>query len=227
MLKKLIANLHNSHFFGLIFHTLDYCLYKELEDCTSVLDIGCGPSSPLRNIPHIKYSVGIEAHKSYIDISKSAGIHTKYINANVLDQHFDKASFDAVILIDVLEHLTEKDGLAVLKKVEAWAKKKVIVTTPNGFISQGELDKNPYQRHLSGWESWKLEKLGFSCRGLAGPKFLRKAKEDDDSMDDNLLISIKYSPQIVWFVIATIAQMFTYYIPSVSFGLFCVKKSQK
>jgi len=62
-----------------IFHKLDYCLQKELKDCQTVLDLGCGPSSPLKNIKNIKYSVGVELFKPYLEISKKQKIHNKYL----------------------------------------------------------------------------------------------------------------------------------------------------
>ncbi len=56
---------------------------------------------------------------------------------------------DAVICIDVLEHLTKKEGLEFIKKMEKWAKKKIIIFT-NGYVPQ-DVDKNPLQIHKSGW----------------------------------------------------------------------------
>ena len=116
-----------------IVHKLDYCLQKELKSCDSVLDLGCGPSSPLKNCKNIKYSVGVEAFKPYLDISKKQKIHTNYLPKNILNLDFPKNSFDAVILIEVLEHLTKKDGQKILKLANKWAKKKIIISTPNNF----------------------------------------------------------------------------------------------
>lgn len=62
---KIINRLHHSRILGRIFHTLDYCLSQELNDCESVLDLGCGPSSPLERCVNIRYSVGIEAFEPY------------------------------------------------------------------------------------------------------------------------------------------------------------------
>jgi len=40
---NVINQLHKSRLLGATFHTLDYCLQKELSDCETVLDLGCGP----------------------------------------------------------------------------------------------------------------------------------------------------------------------------------------
>ena len=125
--------------------------------------------------------------------------------------------------MEVIEHMEETEGLDVLKKIEKWAKKKVIISTPNGFFPQKIVDNNPMQVHLSGWDTNKMKSLGFSkILGLAGLKHLR-AEIDHDSMDAELFISMKYKPKFFWFIIATLSQIFTYHFPIFAFGLFCVK----
>jgi len=157
---------------GKIFHTLDYCLQKELCDCESVLDLGCGPSSPLQHCKNVKYSVGVEAFGPYLEESKKKKIHSKYLDKKIEELDFLENSFDAVIMIEVLEHLPEKTGLEILRKVEKLARKKVIISTPNGFIAQKAVDNNPMQKHLSWLDCKKMKSLGFKCHGLAGLKFL-------------------------------------------------------
>lgn len=222
-MRNLINSFHNSDFFGRIFHTLNYCLKKELKDCESVLDLGCGPSSPLQYCQNIKYSVGVEPFKLYLEESKRKKIHTKYLLKKMEDVDFPNKSFDAVIMIEVLEHLQENVGLKMLEKAEKWAKKKAIVSTPNGFIPQKAVDKNDLQKHLSGWNYSKMEKLGFKIRGLAGLKFLRQEVQSE-TMGDDLTTSIRFKPKVLWFFIATLSQTLTYYIPNFAFEIFCVKK---
>ncbi|OGI28215.1 MAG: hypothetical protein A2420_04080 [Candidatus Moranbacteria bacterium RIFOXYC1_FULL_44_13] len=222
-MKNLTNKLHESRFLGRIFHTVIYCLQKELEDCESVLDLGCGPSSPLKYCKNIEYSIGVEAFKPYIEESKRQEIHTEYLEKKIGEIDFPENSFDAVIMVEVLEHLSEKEGFEIIEKSKKWAKKKVIITTPNGFIKQNELDSNPLQKHLSGWDLEKMKKLGFKCRGLAGLKFLRREVEGD-SMGNDLLASIRYKPKIFWFVAATVSQLITYMFPRYAFELFCVKE---
>ncbi|MBA7602439.1 hypothetical protein ES703_09528 [subsurface metagenome] len=221
-MKELINNLHHSSILGRIFHTLDYCLQEELKDCESVLDLGCGPSSPIQYCKNIKYSVGVEAFKHYLEASKKKKIHTKYLNKKIEDIDFPEKNFDAVIMIEVLEHLPEEKGLIILKKAEKWAKKKIIVSSPNGFIPQKEVDNNPLQKHLSGWNYKTMKKLGYKVLGLAGLKILRQEVQND-TMGNDLTTSIRFKPRIFWFIVATISQILTFYLPSISFELFSVK----
>ena len=136
---------------------------------------------------------------------------------------FPAKSFDAVIMIEVLEHLAKQNGMKILKSMEKWSKRKIIVTTPNGFLEQKELDNNVRQKHLSGWKINELEKFGFSIRGLAGLKFLRKERIHNTE-EANLLSSIRYQPKLFWFIIAAISQIFAYRFPQYAFELFAVKK---
>jgi len=222
-MKKIIGQLRKSKFIGTLVHTLDHCLQRELKDCESVLDLGCGPSSPLKNCKNISYSVGIEAFEPYFKQAQKDRTHSEIINKKIDDLDFSPQSFDAIILIEVVEHLPEQVGLEIIKKAEKWAKKKVIISSPNGFIAQKEVDDNPLQKHLSGWNYGKMKGLGYQSRGLAGLKFLRQEVQNG-SMGDDLLASIRFRPKIFWFTVATLSQMITYFIPTLAFGLFSVKK---
>lgn len=218
-----INSLHKSNLLGKIFHTLDFCLQRELRDCKTVLDLGCGPSSPLQYCKNLDHSVGVEAFPPYLEESKRKNIHSEYLDKKIEELDFPENSFDAVILIEVLEHLPEDVGLKILEKAEKWAKKKIIISSPNGFISQKEVDNNPLQKHLSGWNVRKMRGLGFDVHGLAGLKSLRQEVQND-TMGDDLTTSIKLRPRIIWFIIATLSQIFVYHFPKLAFELFSVRR---
>ena len=227
-LKELIKFFYKKPFFEKIFHTTNYCLRNELSNCESVLDLGCGPSSPIASITWLKHTVGVDGYEEYIKVAKRNGTHDEFILGDIKNLEFEEKSFDAVLLIEVLEHLEKPDAVKLLEKAEKWARKKLIITTPNGFVNQSVLDNNVLQTHLSGWSVEDLTNLGFSkVLGLAGIKHLRKGKGENDSMDDDLAISIRYRPKIFWFVIATVSQLLTYKMPKLSFELFAVKFIQK
>jgi SAM-dependent methyltransferase len=224
-MKKLIDKIYHNHFFAWLFPTTVFCLRKNLKDCESVLDLGCGPSSPLQYCRNVKYSIGVEAFRTSLEESKEKKIHTEYLEKKVEDVDFPEKYFDAVILIEVLEHLPEDAGYAMLEKAEKWAKKKVIVSTPNGFLPQNSYDDNPLQKHLSGWEIDMMEKLGFRCRGLSGFKFVRfNTPLEAGRYQDDFMASIRLRPRFFWFIVATLSQMYTYRFPKQAFEIFCVKK---
>ena len=220
-MKKLIEKIYHHPIFYRIFPTTKYCLIKELKDCQSILDLGCGPSSPIQYVKNIRHSVGVEAFEPYILEAKKRNTHTKYIQKKIEGIDFPEKSFDAVILIEVLEHLPKERGYEILKKAEKWAKKKVIISTPNGFLLQLERDNNLLQKHLSGWGVDEMRKLGFRCNGLSGFKLLRQ--EAPAVIEENdFMASIKMKPRFFWFIIATLSQAYTYYFPKKAFEIFCV-----
>lgn len=201
-------------YFDIWFHL---ALNRNLAGVVSVLDVGCGSSSPVKYVKKTFYSEGLDIYKKAIHQSKQNRIHDKYTIGNGLhlEKYYKPKSFDAVIALDVIEHFEKKDALVVLKKMERTAKKKVIILTPNGY----HLDmtchrdiKNPYQKHKSGWSKKELEDLGYSVFGLRGLKYLR---------DQNA--TIKYKPWIVWGVVAFILEAILYFFPSLSYDLFAVK----
>ena len=148
---------------------------KELEDCNTILDVGCGYNSPIqccREDGREHTITGVDIYPPYLEESRKKAIHDSYIMADIKTLQFTDNSFDAVFCSEVIEHLGKIEGFDLIMKMSEWAKKKVIITTPNGFVSQSGLD-NPYQEHKSGWSPAELRSLGFNLRGMGGLKYLR------------------------------------------------------
>jgi len=193
-----------------ITHYLAYYLDKELDGCSSVLDLGCGTSSWLR-VCSIPYSVGVDAFEPSLKESKGKRLHTQYIMADVRSVEFKAGSFDAVIAFEVIEHLTKEEGHKLLIDMERWARNKVIISTPNGYVPLNPLD-NPFQRHMSGWNIAELRQLGFKVKGACGWRVLWNNEG-----------RIRFRPEIVWQTITSLTSIVLYNFPQLSFDLFCVK----
>lgn len=150
-------------------------LQKELLGCSTVLDLGCGQSSLLQYVKGLKKTLGVDCWLPYIEESTGQGIHTEYMRADIMNCIFPPRSFDAVVLIDVLEHIEKGEALKLIYRMQYWAKKKVIVVVPNGFMPQedpyGNGNKN--QDHISAWTVKELESIGFKILGIGGLKHLR------------------------------------------------------
>lgn len=226
MLNKLLSSLKSSDLLWKIFHTLDYCLKKELSDCESVLDLGCGPSSPLQYCKNIKYSVWVEWFEPYLKQSQEKWIHNEYIPKSIQELDFPENSFDAVIMIEVLEHLNEKDWYEILKKIEKLAKKKIIISTPNWYFPMDAVDNNEYQRHLSWWDVEKLSALWFDSYWVSWAKFFYKKQNSVHSLNqENAIFSnMRFRPQVVFYIVNSFFQIITYFFPRYAFGLFAVKR---
>jgi len=214
--------LRKSSAIGRLIPTLDTELGRNLRSCRTVLDLGCGPKSPLGALNHLEKRVGVEPFGPYLELAKASSTHDEFYQKLITDLDFEPESFDAVIMIDVIEHMTEEDGLVAMKLAENWARKKVIINSPNGFIAQKSLDGNPLQEHKSGWTYSRMKELGYHSRGLSGPKWLRQEVEAE-TMGDDLMTSIRFRPRFFWFVIATLLQPIVYRIPQFAFSLMSVK----
>lgn len=222
-MEKIIKKFYHNLTISRIFHTLVYCLKRELKDCDSVLDLGCGLDSPIKycNVP---YSVGVEAFKPYLEESKRKKIHTEYLLEDITKVNFEPKSFDAVIMIDVLEHLEKGQGRKLLEKVEKWARKKVIVSTPNGYLPQKSLDRNPLQTHRSGRTVEEMKNLGYKAHGMAGWKFLRRENISEKvKQGGDIFSTMRFRPKEFWLIISELTQLITYYFPKLAFEVFYVK----
>ncbi len=192
-------------------HPVEYLILRELSGLESVLDLGCGRHSMVPIIPTWIYTMGVEIFEPDYQAAVQSKRHKRYSNQDILTVDFPEKSFDAVVLLDVLEHLPKEKGAAILKKVEKIARKKIIIFTPNGFLPQNDFNENPYMDHLSGWEVNEFKSRGFKVYGVRGLKSMYKNMKHEHS-DGYAHSNIQDYGQIL-----------TYHFPEKAFQLFCVK----
>ena len=71
-------------------------------------------------------------------------------------------SFDFVVAMDVIEHLSVSEGYLLLYEMVRLSKGKVSIYTPNGFLWQPPSDNNSFNAHVSGWSIKQLKEFGFT-----------------------------------------------------------------
>ena len=184
---------------------------RELAGCQTALDLGCGYHSIVKACG-VAHSVGVERFDPYIEESRRRGNHDQFVQADVRRVAFKPRSFDAVVSSEVLEHLNTEEGLQLLENMTVWARRKVILTTPNGFVWQGVYDDNPLQEHLSAWTAPQLKRLGFRLYGMNGLKMLRGHKA-----------MLRFKPVWFWEPVSVLSQAWVYHWPQSAFHLFAVK----
>ena len=225
--KKVVSVFAKKDLLKSIFSEEHYLIKKELADCKSVLDLGCGHNSPIRYCTNLKYSVGVDICKRAIEISKKSKVHTKYLNKKIESINFKPRSFDAVILIGVLEHLKKEEGRDAISKAVSWSKRKVVISVPNGFIPQGKFDdNNKYQIHLSSWNTNELKNLGFRVRGITGAKFMYRKGEFKGTSKYNLE-NLRFKPKPLAFVLNCLFQIPIYFLPYCAQTLFAIKNTNQ
>jgi SAM-dependent methyltransferase len=167
-----------------------------LESCASVLDIGCGRSSPLKYLD-TPILTGIDAYKPDLEIAKAGATHDEFLCGDALSVlgGIRGKKFDACAAMDFIEHLTKEDGLTLIKEMERIAHKLVVVFTPNGFLPQENIRDGDYQRHLSGWSAQEMRDLGYEVIGLNGARCLRTEHQ-----------RLRFRPAIVWALISWFTQ---------------------
>ena len=79
----------------------------------------------------------------------------------------------------MIEHLEKEEGIRMLKEMERVARKKIILTTPNGFlpVDTGPED-NPEEEHISGWKVIDFKGQGFEVFGLNELKFFGELRRE-------------------------------------------------
>jgi len=147
-----------------------------------------------------------------------------FVQADVTHLEFSADSFDAVVMLEVLEHLNRQDGEDLLVKAQGWARKRVILSTPNGYLAQRALGGNPFQIHRSGWSPASLRAKGYRAYGLAGLHLLRSQNTADSPEEaSSILGTIRWKPKPIWLIISEITQLLAYYHPDWSFEVFYVR----
>lgn len=188
-------------------------LQRSLSGCRTVLDVGCGETSPVRFLD-FDYAVGIEGHAPSAALAMRNHTHDEVLECDVRDlKHaFSDDSFDCCVALDLIEHLSKDDGLRLVMELERIASRRVLIFTPNGFLPQHDTGNN-LQEHLSGWTVEEMRQLGYQVRGMYGLKTLRGERH-----------SICCRPKIFWGVLSeTTHFLFTRNHPEYAAAILCVK----
>jgi predicted SAM-dependent methyltransferase len=82
-----------------------------------------------------------------------------------LREIFVPKSFDLVIALDIIEHITKEEGIELMRQCEEIARKGVCIETPKGYVPQN-MDiqghgGDEWQTHRSGWEPEEFESRGY------------------------------------------------------------------
>ncbi|MHB1527475.1 MAG: class I SAM-dependent methyltransferase [Candidatus Dormibacteria bacterium] len=221
-LSAVVERVYASRLLSWAAPTLASLLQRELAGMGSILDLGCGESSPVRHMPG-SYLVGVDGDHRTVQLAAERGTHDEVVEGDLRSITFPAKSFDAVVLVEVIEHMSHEEGERLLEQALTWSRVKVVVTTPNGFWPQGALDGNLLQVHRCGWTIDELKSLGMRVRGLAGARVLRKENPGRSRNGVTpFAVTVRWWPWPVWLGVAAVTQVVSYRLPCVAFELFAV-----
>lgn len=154
-------------------------LWADLDECGSVLDLGCGKGNLLKVGPkrrEFRY-VGLDVFRPYLTrLARTNSFDASSIDlvqGDASEVPFMSRSFAGVVALELLEHLDKSVALRVLSEMERIARRKVVVIVPNGFVKQCAYEGNEFQTHRSSWSSDDLSRCGYGVKGIYGIRQLR------------------------------------------------------
>lgn len=184
----------------------------------SILDLGCGGGAPLRFINRHKqfYCVGVDIFQPWMNGAKRRERHNDYILCDIRKLPIKEKTFDIVLCIEVLEHLSKEDGQKLLADMERIARRQVIVTTPVGeFAHHPAADDNPYQEHKSSWRPVELGRYGYKVRGYGLP-----LAGGAHGLLGRLPEPFRSIRRLIW----VLASAISYFVPALAGWMVCIKR---
>ncbi|MFH0713092.1 MAG: class I SAM-dependent methyltransferase [Candidatus Micrarchaeota archaeon] len=124
-----------------------------------VLELGCGDGKTLSSLVSRGFKVtGIDISPSAVELAKEkVGKKAKLIVGDVCDLPFAANSFDAVVAVHVLDHLSEKERKVAVSEIQRVLKKGGVLFF-EGFSKQDfrfakgiEIERNTFRRGNNVW----------------------------------------------------------------------------
>jgi hypothetical protein len=191
-------------------------LARDLADCETILELGCGRNSPVLQVGLGKRTVAFDIWMPYVTLHNERGDYLTCKQADILTMELPHKTYDAVVVCDVLEHLPREQVERIpdlFDLMETCARKRVVIFTPNGFVENDHVDDDPYQAHVSSWEPEDYTRRGYTVKGATGVRWvLGKASLP------------KWHPYSLWAIVAMVSQPYIYNHPQWAWHSYAVKE---
>jgi SAM-dependent methyltransferase len=133
-----------------------------------VLDIGCGTGDILEYLPGLDYH-GFDTSPEYIErASRKYGAGARFVCDNVLTARIEPASFDVVLAIGILHHLSDEEARKLLRLAESALKPGGRFITMDGCYAETQ---SPIARFLISKDRGEYMRDERSYRALASSVF--------------------------------------------------------
>jgi len=74
---------------------------------------------------------------------------------------------DCIVWLDGPEHLYNENAERLIKSWQLLGFKSIVLSTPDGYLEQGPLDGNEYERHLGIWTKKTYKELNFAVESYS------------------------------------------------------------
>lgn len=132
----------------------------------SVLEIGCGTGKHMSYLREslrlggVDLIVGLDIWLPYLILNKQNRTHDQFILGDACFLPFKEKSFDLVLALDLLEHISKKNGKKLLLDLDRVARQRIVLSLPIGWHPSHHLS-NPYDEHVSAWFCDELCNMGY------------------------------------------------------------------
>jgi len=163
-----------------IFSYIPYAPYRGItwqlfdKQSISLLEVGCGTGKlmQVRHFNKCRLRVGVDVYPPYLLRCIREGLYDLCIVASATNLPFREKVFDAVLCVEVIEHIPKAVGSRIIMEFEKLARRQVLISTTN--ISKDMLDvattdsgiENPHMVHTSWWLPEDFRRLGYKVRGV-------------------------------------------------------------
>lgn len=131
--------------------------FEKQTDIKSILDVGAGSGTYYDLLGPNYFWIAMEVWPENVDRYKLYDKYNLVITADISKYNI-LLQADCIIFGDVVEHMPKRTSLRVLRKAISEFP-HVVVSIPLGRYEQGEVDGNPYEKHLSTWNYEEIENL--------------------------------------------------------------------
>jgi phospholipid N-methyltransferase len=204
-------------------YTYQWILRKAIgKQVRSVIDLGCGDGFLMKLLSFKEnwLITGVEIYPDAFILARKSGVYQHIINSSITEIKKSQLNkkYDVVFCSQVLEHLSRKEVEQNMNIWEDLAKKRIVLTTTYGFFPYAPIEikikeKNPYQRHHSGWKPDFFKKRGYVVRGQ-GIKFI---------YGQNGMARSLPSLMPLWFFLGYIFAPLPYFFPNFGTYIVCWK----
>lgn len=199
-------------------------LYKKTARPLKILDLGAGPGRYWTGEKLASFLISTNSQLTLLDASvefeaetfpqgmfvdRKLGILPNDLNLIPDDE------FDFVIALDLIEHLTKSQGYQLLYGIDRVSTGFSALLTPNGFVWQPPSVNNPFNAHISGWNSKEFKNLGWKTirgqigiRHFYGPYAIQKYRGVSNSKLELIALT----------------KILSFFLPKLAFSLYVTKK---